>query len=77
VKYKKPVCDCGGTLFVFRQDVYTVEHSITADGKESKKRRTFSNAGTEYFDRLNCDDCDNQYEIKYDNSGRIIRGALL
>jgi hypothetical protein len=57
--------------------IYTVKKYVTTDGKESRKNKDFYCAGTEYLSRLSCENCMNEYEIKHDSDGRIIRGHIL
>lgn len=77
--YSTPKCEfdgCEGTLeYEISRDVSDI-HTITKNGKISKKKRQVFDT-FHVRERLKCDTCFTLFEIDYGDKNRIVRGDLL
>lgn len=73
--YEKPLCDYGGELVFCVQEAITITKRITKRGQISK-RESINRCGssTRNWERLQCQECNREYEIERDSKGRVIRG---
>jgi len=72
MKYKKPVCECGGELQTTAAYCCDIIYNINSNGKKAKKPKYSTD--TQDGEHLECKSCDNAYFIEIDDKSRIIRG---
>lgn len=72
MKYKKPICECGGELRTTAVYSCDILYKINKNGKRAKTP-TFT-PSTEDGEHLECCECSNAYYIELDEKGRYTRG---
>lgn len=73
---KKPMCDCGGELFVYTEEVHKLYKKINKDGKLSARVIDENDGDSNVYERLCCRDCGNQYWFYEDNDGVIVKDGV-
>ena len=73
---KKPMCDCGGELFIYTEEVHKLYRKINQDGKPSKKVIDINDGGNNVYERLHCYKCGMEYWFNEDDKGRTIRDDI-
>jgi len=52
---KKPMCDCGGELLIYTEEVHKLYRKINKNGKKSKRVIYTNDGDNNVYDRLRCD----------------------
>lgn len=76
MKYEKPVCECGGELFIVEERIHEIAVQITKTGKISGKVKMHNrDRGLAGANWLECN-CGKFYDLDFDEKGRIARGDI-
>ncbi len=73
---KKPMCDCGGELLIYTEEVHKLYWKINKDGKKSKRFIDRNDGDNNIYDRLRCSECGMEFWYDEDDEGRIIKGDI-
>ena len=72
----KPICDCGGELYIYTEQVHKLYRKINKDGRKSKRFIDINDGDNNVYDRLRCNDCNMEFWFDEDEDGRIIKGDI-
>lgn len=75
-KYTRPLCTCGGELFMVCEVVYEEKQKINSDGSISLvTQKHKDHVGTTGCEWLECEDCGHNFNIDFNKNNKVTRGA--
>ncbi len=69
----KPICDCGGELYIYTEELHKLYRKINRDGRPSKRAIDINDGSTGVEERLHCWNCGAEFWFDEDKNGRIIK----
>ena len=74
--YNRPICNCGGELIIYSEEVHKLYRKINKDGKKSKRVIDTNDGDNNVYNRLRCEECGLEFWYDEDKNGRIIKSDI-
>ena len=73
---KKPMCDCGGELLIYTEEIQKLYRKINKDGRKSIRVIDTNDGDNNVYERLRCNKCSMEYWFDEDDKGRIVKDGI-